>query len=307
MYYIGVDLGGTKICTGLMNEAGELLHVVECPTRATEGPKAVLQRIVDSVRSIRCAEPELPVSGIGIGAPGPLNPHTGTLHNPPNLPGWDGLPLREWVHEATGLPTVLDNDANAAAAAEHWFGAGKGTRNMVYVTVSTGIGAGVVVDGQVRQGTAGNFGEVGHIIVHPGGRRCKCGNAGCLEVLASGTAIAERAAAVYGQPLSAKDVAERAASGDAVAEAILRDAFRYLGIGMVNLVNLFDPEVMVIGGGVAQMGRPLFDSVRQALCDNHFNPRSAEIPVLPALLGTKAGVMGAAVLALHAFGSPRVG
>ena len=296
MYSIGVDVGGTKICTGIMDETGTLIQSLEVPTLAVEGPEAVIRRIKDTILAMFQHVSREYILGIGIGAPGPLNPHTGTIQDPPNLPGWDGIRLPEMIQNDVSLPVYLDNDANAAAVAEHRYGAGAGAKNMVYVTVSTGIGAGVVVDGRVRQGATGSFGEIGHTIIQPDGPLCTCGNRGCLEALASGTAIQRKAREVFGCDMTAKEVAELAATGEARAQSILDVTFRYLGIGLVNLVNLFDPEVMVIGGGLSQIGEPMFRALREALSANRFHPTPTNTRLCAAQLGTKAGVIGAASL-----------
>jgi glucokinase len=301
VYSIGVDLGGTKICTGVLDEQGTLLHSLEIPTLAEGGPDAVIARIRQTIDEVldRYAQDE--IAGIGVGAPGPLNPHTGMVLGPPNLPGWDSIPLRDELRQMYSLPVYLENDANAAAVAEHRYGAGVGSRHMVYITVSTGIGGGVVIDGQVRQGAAGGFAEIGHTIVDPAGARCRCGNRGCLEAVASGTAIARMGSEVYQRPVTAEQVAEWAAAGDAKAQQVLDTAFRYLGIGLINVVNLFDPDLIVIGGGVARIGQPLFGALRQALRSNYFRKSyGMDVPIVPAQLGSKAGVIGAAALPLLA-------
>jgi glucokinase len=281
-----------------MDEQGALVFAHETPTRAEEGPEAVIGRIKATIDMALEHARGTAIAGIGIGAPGPLNPYRGVVLGPPNLPGWDEIPLAKEIQEAFSLPVYLENDCNAAAIAEHRFVAGKGTRHMVYITVSTGIGAGVVVDGTVRQGATGAFGEIGHIIVDPDGPPCPCGNRGCLEAVASGTAIARMAREIYGQSISAKEVAALAEQGDATAKQILETAFHFLGIGLVNAVNLFDPEVIVVGGGVAQIGDPLFKVVRERVAANRFHHSSANVKVVPAELGTKAGVIGAAAIPL---------
>ncbi|WP_067932764.1 ROK family protein [Alicyclobacillus kakegawensis] len=297
MYSIGVDLGGTKILTGVLDEQGTLQHTLELPTMAADGPDAVIRRMRDTIDRMLDRVGRANVIGIGIGAPGPLNPHTGMVLGPPNLPGWDQIPLRDELHEVYGLPVYLENDANAAAVAEHRFGAGQGSLQMVYITVSTGIGGGVVIDGQVRQGAAGGFAEIGHMIVDPDGARCNCGNRGCLEAVASGTAIARMASEAFGRALTAEQVAELAMRGDNKAQQVLDTAFYYLGIGLVNIVNLYDPDLIVIGGGVARIGQPLFAALLQALGSNYFRRSyGMDVPIVPAQLGAKAGVIGAAAL-----------
>ena len=307
MYSIGVDLGGTKIRTAIVSDSGSVLHSAELPTGATDGPDAVIERVLDS---IRCAMAVLAdrtdstyqrkLIGIGVGSPGPLDPRTGVVLSPPNLPGWYRIPLRKHVESVFQLPTYLDNDANVAALAEWRFGAGQGADNMVYATVSTGIGAGLILDGKLFHGQSGSAGEIGHMIVDAKGPLCTCGNHGCLEAWSSGTAISNIATERYGRPLNAKEVEQLAKQGDAQAQDILEQAFSYLGLGLINVVNLFNPSVIVIGGGVAQVGAPLFERVRDIVLKQAIQGKSVQI--LPALLGKNAGVIGAAALPFISLG-----
>ena len=269
-YAIGVDLGGTKIATGIVDMDAKLLDQVVMDTAAQEGVEAVLGRMAESVRTLmdRQGVKAEDVLGIGVCSPGPLDRETGIVLAAPNL-GWTNVHLGPMLQELTGITTYVENDANAAALAEKWMGAGRGAKNMVYITVSTGVGSGIIINGSLYAGSHGTAGEVGHIVMEDGGPLCGCGQRGCLEAYASGTAIARmaREALESGtqskirdlvednlEAVSAKVVGEAAAQGDEVANAILDKAFHYLGLGMISVINLFDPELIVIGGGVRQLG-----------------------------------------------------
>jgi glucokinase len=295
MYSIGIDLGGTKIATALCNESGEIIWRTEVSTQATAGPQAVMARMVASAREAQQQAGQDKIVGIGIGAPGPLNPKTGIVAAPPNLPGWDEIYLVNDFERVMGLPTHLENDANAAALAEWFLGAGCKVDNMFYITVSTGIGSGAVVDGKVRHGTTGAFAELGHMVIDMNGPRCNCGNHGCLEAFASGTAISRMAREQLGVDWGADQLAAAAERGNSKAQSILEQAYHALGIGIMNVVNLFDPSIIVVGGGVSRIGDPLFRALNRAVHENRFRPAS-NIPVVPARLGTDAGVIGAALL-----------
>lgn len=314
--YIGIDLGGTKILTGLITEAGELVAQDYRKTKAKRGQDAVVGRLIDSVHHLMQASGIQPgdVRALGIGAPGPVESEAGVVVSPPNLPGWDRVPLRAKVEDTLGIPTFLENDANAAALGEWCFGAGRGSEHMLYVTVSTGIGGGFILGGKLYGGSSGAAAEVGHMTILPQGPHCMCGNRGCLEAVASGTAIARNAveliergvptliadlAATDPDGVGAKLVAEAARAGDSVAEEIIREAMSFLGIGVANLVNLLNPELIVVGGSLTKMGDTLFDPVKRAVNQRAF-PFSAErVRVIPAELGDQVGVIGAAAVAIQ--------
>jgi glucokinase len=312
---IGIDLGGTKIKTALANSAGRIITHDYQETHAAQSLEAVIDQMLDAAHRVmaqaRVATTE--IAAVGLGAPGPVNVEVGVLVHPPNWPGWDRVPLKQLIEAELGIPTFMDNDANAAALGEHRFGAGRGKRHMIYVTVSTGIGGGVILDGKLYHGTSGMAGEIGHITIVPHGPLCGCGNRGCLETLSSGTSIARKARErvtrgiptliadlAEGDPerITAKLVAEAASQGDAEAEHILTEAMNYLGIGMATLVNLFNPQLIVIGGGVTNIGEVLFGPVQRAI-DRHAFPKSAQaVRVVRAKLGDNAGVLGAVAVAL---------
>ncbi len=315
--FVGIDLGGTKIFTGLVDGAGVVLAQDYRKTKARRGPEFVVERLIASAREVLAVGGVTAgeVRAVGIGAPGPVNPAAGMVIAPPNLPGWECIPLQSLVEEALGIPTSLENDANAAALGEHRFGAGRGSQHMLYITVSTGIGGGIILDGELYRGASGMAGEVGHMTVIADGPQCGCGNLGCLEAVASGTAIAREGrelmehgkfaaltALTDGDPelVTAKLVAEAAAQGDAKAQEIIRDAMRYLGIGVANLVNLLNPELVVVGGSLTKLGETLFGAVDQALKQRAFPLAANSVRVVPAELGDRAGLLGAAAVAMLA-------
>jgi glucokinase len=317
---IGIDLGGTKISTALTNSAGSIIAHDYQETGAAEGQDAVVGRMLDGARKVMAEAQVTPsqVAAVGIGAPGPLDIEMGVLVAPPNLPGWDHVPLKRLIEKELGIPIFLENDANAAALGEHRFGAGQGVEHMIYVTVSTGIGGGLILDGELYHGDSGMAGEIGHTTIMPFGPLCNCGNQGCLEALSSGTAIARQArervargvptriAELAGSDLeriTAKLVAEAAAQGDLEAEGILAEAMNYLGIGMANLVNLFNPQLIVIGGGLTNIGEPLFEAVRRVIDRRAFRDQAQAVRIVQAALGDNAGVLGAAAVALARIGA----
>ena len=311
---VGIDLGGTKIGTGVVGPDGAVLSSDYRPTAAGEGPDAVIARMVSGVgRALEAAGMTAhDVAGIGIGAPGPLDIPRGLLTEPPNLPGWHDVPLRQIIAERTGLATYLENDANAAAIGEYLYGGGRGTRNMVYVTVSTGIGGGLILDGQIYHGTSGGAGEIGHMTILARGPHCGCGNRGCLEALASGTALARegqervdrgvptRIAELAQGAVSARHVVQAMREGDPYAADIVREAMGYLGIGMANVVNLFNPERIVIGGGLTALGQDLLAPVRRAIPLHAFSSAAAQVTVCLAALGASVGIVGAGGAAVMA-------
>jgi len=244
---------------------------------------------------------------VGVGCAGPLDSDTGTIYSPPNLRFWDGFPLKRRLEDRLGAPTVVDNDANAAALGEQRFGAGRGHGHILYITVSTGIGAGLVLDGRVYRGADYGAGEFGHVVLARGGPKCNCGGKGCLEALASGTAIAKRANrlaarsphSLLGRMLSkkkcaltAKDVVAAAREGDAVAGGIFHDAAVYLGLGITSAIHMLNPEIVIIGGGLSRAGKLLFDPVRKTVAERAQKHLAENVRIIPAKLGGKAGIYG---------------
>lgn len=313
-FILGVDLGGTNIVVGAMPADGSAMFAAHAePTHAEDGADRVIARIVrlvedaivTTMRETGIARTDF--AGIGIGAPGPLDRESGVVLITPNL-GWTNVPLRDRVTEAIGLPGALDNDANCATLGEWWIGAARGARHALGLTIGTGIGGGIVLDGALYHGASGIAGELGHTSIDSNGRRCKCGNYGCLEAYASGPAIATRAReALDGQEASvlremvrddliqitAQTVYEAAERGDVIARDVVRDTARFLGTGIANLVNIFNPEVVVIAGGVTQAGDALFEPLRAEVRRRAFRPAVSVCRIVPGELPGTAGVVGA--------------
>jgi glucokinase len=293
---------------GVGDAGGRLLAATRLETAELGGGEAAVDRMVRALRRL-CDEqvPDIKPLAVGIGSPGPLDLSRGELGRLANLRGWDGLPIVSLFQAALGLPVYLANDATAAALAEWRWGAGAGTTDMVYVTVSTGVGSGIVSGGRLVEGRDGNAGEIGHVVVDPQGLPCHCGNRGCLETVASGTAIAREAerrrrespylAAVPG-PLDAARVFDGARAGDAVAAAVIRRATDTLGWAVGLLANLYNPERVVFGGGVAQQGEALLGPVRRAARRFGMPALVGRLDVVGSALGAEAGVRGALAVAV---------
>lgn len=305
----GVDIGGTNLRVGMVPfEGGPPAAVVQAPTRPNGDPATVVTRIVAMIRESMAGVDTEGVIGVGIGAPGPLDRDSGVVLETPNL-GWRNVPLRDMVASESGLPAVLDNDANCAAFAEWWIGAGRGADRLIGLTLGTGIGGGVVLGGEVYRGASDAAGEVGHMSVAFDGRPCACGSRGCVEAYASGPAIAARAAEgiargakstlsspVEADPsrITAEAVCEAAVAGDHYATHVLTETARILGVALANLINLFNPEVIVIGGGVAAAGESLFKPLRAEAERRAFRSATAVCRIVRADFPGTGGVIGAA-------------
>jgi glucokinase len=304
---IGIDVGGTKVAGLLVDEDGRIVASEEQATPADD-----VDATMDTIYRVAAtladgAEP----TAVGVGAAGMVEFAAGTMRSAPNL-AWKEVPIRDLVAERTGMRCVVDNDANAAAWGEFRFGAARGYRHVLLVTVGTGIGGGIIADGGLFRGAHGFAAEIGHIIVEPGGPRCGCGNLGCWEQVASGQAIdrlgreeaarrpAGRIAALAdGGEVTGHQVALAARENDPAAVAIFSEVGRRLGEGIAGLVNVLDPEVVVVGGGVAEEGDLVLEPARRAFVDTVEAPEHRpEVPIVPAALGNDAGAIGAAALAL---------
>ena len=318
-YIVGIDLGGTNIVAGTVSEDGNEIHgVVSEPTRVEGGPDAVVDRIVRLAKASMASVPGKTIAGVGIGSPGPLDTKTGIVLLTPNL-GWVNMPLRDRVAAGLGLPAALDNDANCAIYGEWWRGAARGVDYVVGLTIGTGIGGGIVLGGDVYRGASDIAGEVGHMTIDSTGRLCKCGNYGCLEAYASGPAIAARATEgiVAGADsslpsyvnndltkITAQVVYEAAHDGDDFALEVVRDTAKFLGAGIGSLINIFNPQVVVICGGVTLAGDKLFVPLRGEVKRRAFKPAVDVCRILPGELPGTAGVYGAAaVFAKQTWGS----
>ncbi|HWL69478.1 MAG TPA: ROK family protein [Geminicoccus sp.] len=311
---IAVDLGGTSLRAALATPDGQLGRITKIRTDARGGPDKVVAQIAGLVARVRAEAGDTPVQGIGLSSPGPLDPFTGTVFTLPTFQGWQDVPLRALVAERTGLPVTLENDAASAAIGEWRFGAGKGVDSLVYVTVSTGLGGGVIVDGRLLHGRMGMAGHIGHMTLDPDGPRCGCGNPGCWEALASGTGLAriarerlaEGAASslqdIAGRPVSAEDVVAAARAGDPLGVALIADEARWLGIGIVSLLHLFSPERVILGGGVSNALDLMSDIIAREIQARAMAPFRS-VPFMAASLGGNAGLAGAAALAFGAAGT----
>lgn len=317
-FILGIDIGGTKLAAGVVTAEGEQLSQDRVPTLASEGPDRVIDRLIDLCRHVVLLSgvPWSQIEAAGVGCGGPLDPHTGVIKEPPNLPGWIDVPLVQRLHDALGVPVFLDNDANAAALGEHHFGAGRGVANMVYLTISTGVGGGIIIDNRLYQGVNGNAGEIGHMSVDYKGRPCNCGSRGCLEAYASGTNIAARAreAVLAGRPsvlagnpekITGETVFEAILQGDEVALQVWDETLEILGAGIASVINIFNPSLVVLGGGITNFGDLLFQPLRRIALSRAMGPLAQVVEIVPAQLGGQVGVLGAAAVALQNVASDR--
>lgn len=306
-YVVGVDLGGTKIYTALVDLEGNIVKEKVVETLASEGQEAVSERILDTIANVIAGVDNELIKAIGVGSPGPLDAKKGIIFEPSNLP-FKNYEIVKTIKDRFNLPTYLDNDANVATLAEFMFGAGKGTENMVYITVSTGIGGGAVINGKLYRGNTANALEVGHMTVSKEGPRCGCGNVGCAESFASGTAIGKRAKEAVASKVAtslkkyndvtAKEVFIEAAEGDAEAKRILDNALYYLGITVGNVMTHLDPEKVVMGGGVINGGDIVIETVKKVVAERCLSVFAENCSIEKAKLGGQAGVLGAAALAI---------
>jgi glucokinase len=308
---VAIDLGGTKIALGVVSRQYQVLARAHYPTPASAGVDSVIQRIISAVEQITASAnmTSSQLCGISIAAAGAIDSRRGIITLSPNLSGWRDIPLGSIIEDRLGIRTWLLNDANAAALGEHHLGAGRGVGSLIYLAIGTGIGGAIIIDGKLYTGACGGAGEIGHMTIDTNGPRCDCGNIGCLEQLAAGKAIAREAKerlgsgerstlteAVAGkvENITAKEVAVAAQKGDPLAGEVINNAATYLGIGMVNLVNIFNPEMIVIGGGVAKMGDLLLKPARQVVMDRAFPESVAAVRIVTTELGDDAGLLGAA-------------
>jgi glucokinase len=313
--FIGVDVGGTKVAAGLVDSVGEITHQTRIPMAAAEAAAglAAVTSAIDSVRAAADLDRGLLglISGIGICAPGPLDPRTGVVINPPNLPGWRDFPLAALISKSYHLPVRVDNDGNAAALAEALWGAGRGYRNVFCATIGTGIGTGIVFDGRIYHGRTGAAAEGGHMTIDYRGPRCGCGKLGCIEALASGPAIARRAvekiasgrsssilelAGGHLDCITTQMVGKAYIAGDPLAREVLQETAMFLTVWLGNIVDLLEPDVMIIGGGAASMLQPFFGEIRDRLPGWCVNSHCQEIPLVTAHYGADAGIAGGAAL-----------
>jgi glucokinase len=325
---VGVDLGGTQLRVAVLQGAA-LLSRVGLLTGEGATPERLIPRICDAIREAlkEAGVPLEKVAGIGVGAPGPLNNQTGVIYSPPNLPGWENVPIRDILKEQFPVPIFIENDAHCAALGEYMFGAGQGSEDMVYMTVSTGIGGGVITKGRLLEGAGSTAGELGHMTIDMHGPRCNCGNTGCLEAIASGTAIARRAneaiAAGQGAELlafarsldedaarqlhlaaapesiervNARTVGEAARAGVGLAREILAAAAEGLGVGLVNVIHIFNPRKIILGGGVMQMSDLVLPPALAIVEQRAMKAPRSIVSIEMAQLGANVGLVGAGTL-----------
>ena len=314
-YVVGVDMGGTKILAAVINAKGEIVQQAKRATKPKKGPEEVIERITRCIREAIDGAELKPsqIRAIGIGSPGPLDPETGVIIFAPNL-GWSNVPLKAKLEANLSIPTFVDNDVNVGTLGEYAFGAGRGVKNLVGIFVGTGIGGGIILDGKLFHGVNKTAGEVGHMIVEAKGPRCGCGNFGCLEAVASRTAITrdlQKAILKKGKKskltelnggnldlIRSKAIARAVKHGDKPTIKVVQRAAKYLGISVASIVHFLNPEMVVLGGGVVEaMGDSLLDPIRHAAAEYALPTTMDGVQIVAATLGDNAGVIGASVLA----------
>jgi glucokinase len=311
---LAIDLGGTKTMAAIVSHPPQIVAREYFLTLADEGIEAVTGRVfsaIDHLLSAQNIEPSQ-LHSIAVAAAGAIDPERGLVTLSPNLPGWRDVPLRDIFSKRYKVNTILINDANAEALGEHRFGAGKGVDNLILLTDGTGIGGGIIINGSLYTGASGSAGEIGHTTIDVNGPECSCGNTGCWETLASGRAMANEAKArissgeksmltemVKGEieEITTEKIGLAAGKGDPLALEVISRAATYLGIGMVNLVNTFNPEMIIVGGGVAKMGELLLEPARRVVRERAFKLAAEAVRIVPAQLGDDGGVLGGAVFA----------
>ncbi len=314
---IGVDVGGTKVAAGLVSAEGKITNQVRTAMVADRDAAAGFAAVTAALNSLLSAGVRLEaILGIGICSPGPLDPKTGVVINPPNLPCWRNFPLASEMSRLYRLPVKVDNDANAAGLAEALWGAGAGHRNVFYATIGTGIGTGIIFDGRLYHGRTGAAGEGGHMSIDYRGPLCGCGKRGCIETLAAGPAIGRRAqgklhdrrpdssalaklAAANSDAITSEMVGQAAQNGDPLAHEVLRETVAMLSLWLSNIIDLLEPDVIVMGGGVSSMLQPFFVSLHEQISNMCVNPRAQEITLLPACYGADSGIAGGAALCVQ--------
>ncbi len=313
MRFLGIDLGGTKILAAVVDPSGGILARDQIATPATEGTPAIIQAMVTAASraTSQVGMTMADITAVGIGAAGLSSPEAGILYTSPNLPGWQDVPLRDIIAQELGKPTFLINDARAAALGELYFGAARGARNFIYITISTGIGGGIVINGEIYLGRLGTAGEVGHMTIADDGPLCTCGNRGCWEALASGSALEREAReriqkgaktiildyASNLEQITAEIIQRAAEHGDTLARELVARIGYYFGVGLANLINIFNPELIVIGGGLANMGDMLLEPAIKTAGERAFRQPFQAVRFVRAELGGNSGVLGAAIFA----------
>lgn len=310
---IGVDMGATHLLVVVADLQGKVLAETETPLDIAQGPENYLRQtyklVTDSLESAHCSLAD--VRAIGVGVPGPVIADKGIVSAPPIMPGWDDFAIRQRLCQHWQKPITLDNDADLGAVGEWAYGSGQGESNLVYIKIGTGIGCGILLNGQIYHGVLGTAGEIGHVTISEDGPPCTCGNYGCLEAMAGGRAIAQRAQLAikagqrtqlmdmnHSHEITARDVAQAALAGDAVSQQLLNDAGRHIGSAIASLINLLNPGVVLIGGGVTNAGHFLLGPIRQVVNERTMRPSLRAARIERAGLGRRSTALGAVSLAL---------
>ncbi|HUI66799.1 MAG TPA: ROK family protein [Nitrospirota bacterium] len=308
---IGVDLGGTNLRTAIVGPDGEILDKLKEATRAGDGWTKVVARLIDNIkRQLEIgAQRGAKVFAVGVGAPGVILVDKGIVVKSPNFPDWNNLPLKSELEKALNIPVFIENDANAAALGEKWRGAGQNIRSMIHLTLGTGVGGGIILDNKIWHGADGMAGEIGHMTLIPDGRQCGCGNTGCLEMYASARGIVQSFreelekqklhTAEALKEVTSEKVYQAAREGDAVARRVMKDMGRMLGIGIASLINIFNPERVVIGGGVKDAWPLFIGATHEEIMKRAFQVPAERTEIVPSSLGDDAGMVGAAAVALE--------
>ncbi len=305
---IGVDLGGTNTRTALLSKDGVILDRHKVSTNAASGWRQVVARIVENIAQHQkiAIGKGLKVAAAGVGAPGVIQMDRGIVVKSPNFPDWNNLPLKEELEKALHIPVFIENDANAAAIGEQWLGAGRGINSMVLLTLGTGVGGGIILNNRIWQGADGMAGEIGHMTLIPDGRLCRCGNTGCLEMYASARGIVQsyrEAVKLSGtaafEEFTSEQIYKAAMDGEPIARKVMKDMGRILGIGIANLINIFNPQMIVLGGGVKDAWQLFIDSTREEVMRRAFKVSAERTRIVPSILGDDAGMIGAAAFAMQ--------
>jgi glucokinase-like ROK family protein len=310
---VGVDMGATHLLVVVTDLLGNILAETETPLDIAQGPEIYLHQtyklVTDNLQAAHCSLAD--VRAIGVGVPGPVIVDKGIVSAPPIMPGWDDFAIRQHLHDQWRKPITLDNDADLGALGEWAYGSGQGESNLVYIKIGTGIGCGILLNGQIYHGVLGTAGEIGHVTISEDGPPCTCGNYGCLEAMAGGRAIAQRAQLAikagqrtqliemnHSHEITARDVAVAAQAGDAVSQQLFSDAGRHIGSAIASLINLLNPGVVLIGGGVTNAGDFLLSPIRQAVNERTMRPSLRSVRIERAGLGRRSTALGAVALAL---------
>ena len=307
---IGVDLGGTNLRTAILSPDGNILDRHKEATCAADGWEKVVARLIENIKRQRksAIQQGFDVAAVGVGAPGVIQADKGIVVKSPNFPDWNNLPLKDQLEKALGTPVFLENDANAAALGEQWRGAGRGIRSMILLTLGTGVGGGIILDNKIWHGADGMAGEIGHMTLIPDGRPCTCGNTGCLEMYSSARGIVQSFREALGKSggvpdqlkqISSEQVYEAAGAGNETAVRVMKDMGRMLGIGIASLINIFNPERIVVGGGVKDAWPLFIGATREEIIKRAFAVPAKRTEIVPSELGDDAGMVGAAAVAFE--------